>query len=216
MLKWLRARTTGRPVESPPPALPAEPQPAPDYLRREPVLNREREVCGYELSLERPQAQRSPHPSAQLFLDDGVLLDRVGSHEFAAVLGRRLGVQPLHPVSLDLPRLDWLAAQASASGQGLVIGLLGDAEGVAPEAMLERVRALKAAGLRLACAESLEAGLLALAIACGASDQADVAARSSCLGLSPVHVRSRHLKALVWAVELTDTQGLMRGASMAA
>lgn len=160
MLKWLRARTTGQPVEAPPPATPAETATAPDYLRREPVLNREREVCGYELNLERPQAQRSRHPSAQRFLD-GALLDRIGSPEFAAVLGRRLGLLPLHPVSLDLPQLERLAAQAATSGQSLVIGLLGDAEGVAPEAVLERVKALKTAGLRLACTESLEGGPLA-------------------------------------------------------
>lgn len=167
MPKWLKARKTGR--EETPPATPAQPSstgtPAeaaasPDYLRREPLLNREHQVCGYELNLERPQPQRARHPAAQRFLD-GALLDRLGGAGFTGVLGRRMGFLPLHPVSLDLPQLDRLAVVAASAGSNLVISLQGDAVVEEGDAILERTRGLKAGGLRLACADTLTQGPLA-------------------------------------------------------
>lgn len=167
MLKWLRTRMSGRddtapvaPAQVTSTATPAEPAAPPDYLRREPLLNREQQVCGYELNLERPQPQRVRHPAAQRFLD-GALLDRVGGAVFAAVLGRRMGLLPLHPVSLDLPQLDRLAAVAASAGSSLIISLQGDTTEAESTSLLERTRDLKTAGLRLACADTLGEGPLA-------------------------------------------------------
>lgn len=142
MLKWLKVPMTGRedtapaaPAQSTSTGTAAEPATPPNYLRREPLLNREHQVCGYELNLERPQPQRVRHPAAQRFLD-GALLDRLGGAQFAGVLGRRMGFLPLHPVSLDLPQLDQLAVVASSAGSSLVISLQGDAAGKEPAAIL--------------------------------------------------------------------------------
>ncbi len=182
MLKWLKSRMTGRqqtaalaPAEATSTGAPAEPAPAPDFLRREPLLDRHYQVCGYELNLEHPQPRRVRHPAARRFLD-GALLDRLAGAEFAAVLGRRMGVVPLHPASLDLPQLERLAGLAASVGSGLVISLQGDAVDEAPTAILERARYLKTKGLRLACADSLGEGPLAPVVTLADDLLVDVAA----------------------------------------
>ncbi len=168
MFKWLRDKFTAPqaagPVAAVPSAEAASEPPHPDYLRREPLLNREHQVCGYEFNLERPAIGRDRHAAAQRFLD-GALLDRLNSEELSAVLGRRLAYVPLHPVSLDLPQLDRMAGMERPAGGNLVISLLAGAVDQPATGILERVSGLKRAGLRLACDQAMADGPLSSVLA---------------------------------------------------
>lgn len=87
-----------------------------------------------------------------------------------------MGFLPLHPVSLDLPQLDRLATVAASAGSSLIISLQGDTAEVEPTAILERTRGLKAAGLRLACADTVGEGPLASLVSLADYLLVDVAA----------------------------------------
>lgn len=170
MLRWLRDKLAGTPSAKPstsqatPRALDDRPVEAArtaetDFLRREPVLDREHAVRGYELGLERPTMHRARHPAAQRFLD-GALLDRLAGEGLAGILGRRLAFVPVSPASLDLPQLDRLAGTAAGR---LVISLRQVPDGLdaaTATALVERAGALREAGLRLACDASLAGGPL--------------------------------------------------------
>jgi EAL and modified HD-GYP domain-containing signal transduction protein len=170
MLRWLRDKLTGARPDgsrpSPAPPRPTADRPAAtaqtagtDFLRREPLLDREHAVRGYELGLERPAMHRARHPAAQRFLD-GALLDRLADERLAGILGRRLAFVPVSPASLDLAQLDRLAE----SGAGrLVVSLRQVPAGLdaaAATQLVARAQALKAAGLKLACGEALAGGPL--------------------------------------------------------
>lgn len=160
MFKWLRDRLTPR-DDIPPAVVPGPksvqaqtPPASTDYLRREPLLDREHRVCDYELNLDRPAMSRARHPAAQRFLD-GALLDRVSSGGLAGVLDHRLAFLPIIPASLDLPQLDGLARTVARTAGKLVISLQAGALPPDVHTLPERLRELKGLGLRLAFDEAL-------------------------------------------------------------
>ncbi|MDP1734578.1 MAG: HDOD domain-containing protein [Sulfuritalea sp.] len=91
-------------ADKPPPASAAEP--AQSFVCREPVLDRDKRIAGYQFSLPEAVAQRlqSDFEFLQKIYDDAVLrnLTSLGDD---ALLGPRLALVRLSPESLDNPRL---------------------------------------------------------------------------------------------------------------
>ncbi len=79
-----------------------------NFLRRDPILNREQAIIGYGFSIQHPEGGRDWSTTSLHFFDT-VLLDRLARADLNALAGRRPAYLPLDPESLARPDLAALA-----------------------------------------------------------------------------------------------------------
>ena len=164
MLKWLlslfRSRAEApKPAAAPGLAPAAEPDQAPPFLRREPLLDREQLLAAYEFTVEPPASLkgRQIHSATRRFFDS-TLIDHFFAGELAALLDKRLVFMPVSPFSLEHPRLALLPTR------NLVVEFDAPAGGFDRLAALTRLATLRDKGFQLACSHELEQGELAPAL----------------------------------------------------
>lgn len=161
MLRWLlglfsSSRSAGG--KNPPAETRPEPeaQLPPPFLRREALLDRDRQIAAYVFGVETPAAMRDHtwHASTRKFFD-GVLIDHFASGHLDGLLGKRLAFLPLAPASLEHPRLNQLPRKNLVIEFDPPPGAEFDRE-----AVLARLTALRDGGRQIACSHTLEqAGL---------------------------------------------------------
>lgn len=133
--------------ESGPPAAAPAPRPAtnsesaPSFVCREPVLDRQQRISGYQFSLPEEVEQRLPNDFAFLpkIYDDAVLRNLTSLGD-GALLGPRLALVRLSPDSLDNPRIHQLPAKNT------VLMLAPVHQGFAADRVQSQLDALRQAG----------------------------------------------------------------------
>lgn len=123
----------------------------PNFLRREPILNRHQNIIGYEFNLERPeQKQRAWHPSTQRFFDEA-LLNHLTTAEVAPLLGRRIAFVPLHVNALEQSPL----AKLNPAKTVIHVQITDKPDAAHIPTLFAALQALKSAGFSLAVPSNL-------------------------------------------------------------